>query len=88
MPITTVFVCTVTIAPGVHLGCVWDGGPSIAVHLDRDGHTDRLADWPVWNEAWDSPLIAPTRESFERFVTARVSEAGFLAECAAAAGPL
>ncbi len=85
--LSTVFVCTVRLADGVHLGCVWDGGPTIAVHVDRHGQAERLADWPVWNEAWDSPLIEATRESFQRFVAARVSEGDVLTGWPAAIRP-
>jgi hypothetical protein len=69
-------VVTFDAAPGLRIGAVWDGGPTIGVHVDRDGHATRVADWPIWNPAWDCPLIQPTRESFERFVAGRLAEPG------------
>lgn len=72
----TILVCTVEVMPGVHVGATWDGGPSIGIHITRPGGPARIASWPIWNEAWDSPLIEPTRESFERFVSARLAEVG------------
>jgi hypothetical protein len=80
MRIVTVLVCTVDVAPGLHIGAVWDGGKTIALHIDRDGQTTSLARWPIWNEAWDCPLIEPTRESFTRFVEARLVEPGAVEE--------
>lgn len=42
----------------------------------------RATSWPIWNEAWDTPLIAVSRESFERFVVGRLEEPGVLVELA------
>lgn len=74
----TQMVCTVEVATGTHLAAVWDGGPSIAVFVHVRGHPHRAAEWPIWNDAWDAPLIEPTRDSFERFVVGRLSEPGIV----------
>jgi hypothetical protein len=80
MQIITLLVCTVEIAPDLHIGAVWDGGKAIALHVDRDGKTTRLARWPIWNPIWNAPLIEPTRDSLERFVVSRLSEPGAINE--------
>jgi hypothetical protein len=84
MRIVTLLVCTVEVAPGLHIGAVWDGGKTIALHIDRDGQTTRLSRWPIWNEAWGCPLIETTRESFTRFVAGRLGEPGAVDELLAA----
>ena len=84
----TSMVCTVEVE-GTHVAACWDGGPAIAVFVEGSGQPRRAAEWPIWNPAWGSPLIQPTRESFERFVVGRLSEPGAvegLIEAAAAYG--
>jgi len=76
----TYMVTSVAVEPGVRIAASWDGGRLISVHVDRDGITQRVAVWPVWNFAWDAPLIAPTIESFERFVRGRLEEPGTVDE--------
>jgi len=73
-------VCTFEVAEGLAVGAVWDGGPTIGLHVDRDGQTVRVAGWSIWNHAWDCPLILPTPESFERFIAGRLAEPGVLDE--------
>lgn len=85
----TQMVCTVEVAPAVHVGACWDGGESIAVFVHVNGQPRRTVALPIWNPIWDSPLIEPTRESFERFVLAWLNERGVveeLIEAARAAG--
>jgi len=77
-------VCTVEVE-ATHVAACWDGGPTIAVFVHVDGLPRRAAEWSIWIEEWDSPLIEPTRESFERFVVARLSEPGAVEELLAAA---
>lgn len=76
----TTMVCTVEAATDVHVGACWDGGASIAVFVHINGLPRRAVAWPIWNPIWDSPLIEPTRESFERFVLARLDEPGVVEE--------
>jgi hypothetical protein len=83
--LSTMFVCTLEAAPGVHVGASWDGGKTIWVHVASEGRTVRAAGWRIWNDEWDTPLIEPTRQSFEGFVAARVSEPGAVGELLAQA---
>lgn len=69
-------IVTFEMGPGIVIGAVWDGGPTIGLHVDRGGQTTPGATWPIWNPIWDAPLIEPTRESFERFVAGRLAEPG------------
>jgi hypothetical protein len=78
-------VVTIDLGDGLTLAAAWDGGPQIGLHLDRDGVTAPAGSWPIWNPAWDSPLIQPTRESFERFVAGRLAEPGVADELVALA---
>lgn len=80
----TSMVCTVEVE-AAHVAACWDGGPTIAVFVHVDGLPRRAAEWAIWNPVWDSPLIEPTRESFQRFVVARLSEPGAVEELLAAA---
>lgn len=81
----TLMVCTVAASDTVHVAACWDGGPTISLMIEADGRTSRVGEWPIWNPIWDSPLIEPTRESFERFVVGRLSQPGVLAELVGAA---
>ena len=45
---------------------------------------ERVAHLNAWNEDWNYPLIEPTRDSFERFVAARLKEPGMLDDLVAA----
>lgn len=76
--LATVLVCTVEIDCDLHIGAVWNGGPTISVHVDRCGQTSRVAKWPIWNPEWDCPLIQATPDSLGRFVTGRLQEPGVL----------
>lgn len=76
----TFMVTSVEVEPGLRVAASWDGGRMIAIHLDRDGITRRVAFWSVWNPVWESPLIMPTIESFERFVRGRLDEPGVIDE--------
>lgn len=75
----TLLVCSVEVEDS-RIGCTWDGGPRVAVHVEHAGNLRRVGSWPVWNDAWDTPLIEVTRESFERFVRMRLAEPGLLDE--------
>lgn len=79
-PIATLLVCQVQASERVVVGACWDGGRTIGIHIGHDGRTARATSWPIWNEAWDTPLIAATRESFERFVVGRLNEPGVVEE--------
>ena len=79
-PIATLLVCQVQASETVVVGACWDGGPTIGIHIEADGRTSRATSWPIWNEAWDTPLIAVSRESFERFVVGRLEEPGVVDE--------
>jgi hypothetical protein len=74
----TTMVCTVEVAAAVHVGACWDGGETISVFVDAGGLPRRTTALPIWNPIWDSPLIEPTRESFERFVLAWLDEPGVI----------
>lgn len=78
--LATLLVCTVKASDTVTVGACWDGGSSIAIHITVAGRTVRATSWPIWNDAWDSPLIETTRESFERFVVGRLEEPGVVDE--------
>jgi hypothetical protein len=78
-------VVVVEIEAGLRLAATWSGGRSVALHIDRDGVTVPAGRWPVWNHAWDCPLIEATRDSFERFVAARLAEPGVADELVALA---
>jgi len=80
MPMTTVLVTTVRMSNGTTLAAWWDGGREIRLHVDGGGGPAPVQTWPIWNEAWDCPLIEPTRDSFERFLRGRLAEPGMLAE--------
>ena len=84
MKFTTVLVATVRLEDGRTLAAWWDGGREIRVHIDAGGGAAAVQTWPIWNEAWDCPLIEPTREVFERFVQGRLEEPGLLDELVAA----
>lgn len=73
----TLLVCSVELEE-VRIGCTWDGGPRVAVHVEQAGSLRRVGSWDVWNDAWGSPLIEATRESFERFVRMRLAEPGLV----------
>lgn len=79
-PIATLLVCSVRASEAVVVGACWDGGPTIGIHIEHGGRTVRATSWPIWNDAWDTPLIAATRESFERFVVGRLEEPGVVEE--------
>jgi hypothetical protein len=79
MRAATVLVCTVTVEDG-RLGCVWDGGRRVAVHVELAGGLRRVADWDIWNHEWDTPLVDMTPESFERFVRIRLAQPGLVEE--------
>ena len=64
-----------------------DGGPSIGIHITAAGRTARATSWSIWNDAWDTPLIETTRESFERFVVGRLEESGVVDELVGMAAP-
>lgn len=83
--IGTLLVCTVEVSQSVRVGAAWDGGPMIGIHVGIDGRTTRATSWPIWNPIWGSPLIEPTRESFERFVVGRLAEPGTVDELVALA---
>ena len=74
----TFMVTSLEIEPGLRIAASWDGGRNIALHVDRDGITVRVAFWPIWNPAWDAPLIEPTIDSFETFVAGRLDEPGLV----------
>ncbi len=84
MPMTTVLVTTVRMNDGTTLAAWWDGGREIRLHVDGGGGPAPVQTWPIWNLEWNSPLIEPTRDSFERFVAARLEEPGLLDELVAA----
>jgi hypothetical protein len=84
MPITTSMVATVRLGDGATLAAWWDGGCQIGIHIDCGHGLEQIDRWNVWNEEWNSPLIEPTRDSFERFVAARLAEPGLLDELVAA----
>ena len=84
MPITTSMVATVRLGDGATLAAWWDGGRHIGIHIDCGHGLDQIDRWNVWNTEWDCPLIEPTRQSFERFVAARLEEPGLLQELVAA----
>ena len=73
-------VCTVTVSDALAVGACWIGGPTIGVHIEHGGTILRATSWPIWNEAWDTPLISVSRESFERFVVGRLNEPGVVDE--------
>jgi len=79
-PIATLLVCQVQASETVVVGACWDGGPTIGIHIKVDGRTSRATSWPIWNDAWDTPLISVSRESFERFVVGRLNEPGIVDE--------
>lgn len=83
--IGTLLICTVEVRQSVKVGAAWDGGPTIGIHVEVDGATTRATSWGVWNPIWGSPLIEPTRESFERFVVGRLEEPGAVDELVAMA---
>jgi hypothetical protein len=74
--IATHLVVVVEIEPGLHLAAIWNGGRSVALHVDRDGLTVPAGRWDIWNPIWDAPLIRTDREAFERFVAGRLAEPG------------
>lgn len=74
--LATMLVCSVEVSNAVTVGACWDGGPAIGVHIEVGGRIVRATSWPIWNDAWDCPLISITRESFERFVVGRLKEPG------------
>ena len=78
--LATLLVCQVQASETVVVGACWDGGPTIGIHIEVDGRTSRATSWPIWNEAWDTPLISVSRESFERFVVGRLEEPGVVDE--------
>jgi hypothetical protein len=78
-------VVVVEIEAGLRVAATWNGGRSVALHIDREGLTVPAGRWPVWNHAWDCPLIEATRESFARFVAARLTEPGVADELVALA---
>jgi len=84
MPMTTVLVTTAKLSDGTTLAAWWDGGREIRLHVDGGGGPAPGQTWLIWNEEWDSPLIEPTRDSFERFVAGRLAEPGILDELVAA----
>jgi len=55
-------------------------GSEFAPVPDYPPRTSRATSWPIWNEAWDTPLISVSRESFERFVVGRLEEPGVVDE--------
>jgi hypothetical protein len=79
-PIATLLVCQVQASETVIVGACWDGGPTIGVHIEAGCRTVRATSWPIWNDAWDTPLISVSRESFERFVVGRLEEPGVVDE--------
>ena len=79
-PIATLLVSQVQVSEALVVGACWDGGPTIGIHVEHAGRTVRAASWPIWNEAWDTPLISVSRESFERFVVGRLNEPGVVDE--------
>lgn len=76
----TLLVCTVAVSEASHVAACWDGGPTISVFVEVDGQPRRTVAWPIWNPIWEAPLIEPTRDSFQRFVLARLDEAGVVEE--------
>ena len=84
MPINTSMVATVRLRDGATLAAWWDGGRNIGIHIDAGHGLEQVDRWDVWNTEWDCPLIEPTRQSFERFVAARLEEPGLLQELVAA----
>ena len=79
-PIATLLVCQVQVSEAVVVGACWDGGATIGIHIEQAGRTVRATSWPIWNEAWDTPLIDASRQSFERFVVGRLEEPGVVDE--------
>ena len=77
-------VATVRLRDGATLAAWWDGGRNIGIHIDAGHGLEQVDRWDVWNTEWDCPLIEPTRQSFERFVAARLEEPGLLQELVAA----
>ena len=84
--LATLLVCSIEVAEGVTIGACWDGGQTIGIHVEVDGRTSTATSWPIWNEAWDTPLISVSRESFERFVVSRLDEPGVVDELVGLAG--
>ena len=80
MPINVCMVATAAVTHETTLAAWWDGGPEIRVHRHAGGAVHVVARWRVWNDVWDCPLIEPSRESFERYVRARLEEPGCLDE--------
>lgn len=79
-PLGTMLVCAFEVGPGLTVSAAWDGGRTIGMHVVRGNVSARVAGWPIWNDAWDTPLIEPTRESFERFIAGRLGEPGAVDE--------
>ena len=78
--LATLLVCSVEVSDAVTVGACWDGGPTIGIHIEAGCRTVRATSWPIWNDAWDTPLISVSRESFERFVVGRLEEPGIVDE--------
>lgn len=76
----TLLVCTIEVSEAVRIAACWDGGPDISVFVDVGGEPRRTVVWPIWNPIWETPLIEPTRASFERFVVGRLSQPGAVDE--------
>ena len=72
----------VNVADGDTITCLDDGNKQHRIYIEADGRTSRATSWPIWNEAWDAPLISVSRESFERFVVGRLNEPGVVDELA------
>ncbi len=73
-------VCTFQLDDDLVVGAAWDGGPKIAIHLDRRGKSTRVAEWPIWNPVWDAPLIRTDKDAFQTFVAGRLGEPGVASE--------
>ena len=78
--LATLLVCSIEVNDALTVGACWDGGPTIGIHIEHAGRTVHATSWPIWNEAWDTPLISVSRESFERFVVGRLNDPGVVDE--------
>lgn len=71
-------VCTADAGDGRTISASWAGGKAIVIWLMDNGRPLIVDRWPIWNDAWDAPLIRPELEPFRRFVAARLAEPGML----------